>query len=59
MPQDQDNPMTIPENKKNWVLMATMFFGDNSLCLSDTIGELNDAPTSRIGIMVECSVRRS
>ena len=51
------NPdMQIPEDKKDWVVMATITFGENFLRLSDTIGELNDANTSRIGIIVECAI---
>ena len=54
MPPNSD--MQIPEDKKDWIIMATMPFGNNFLRLSDTIGELNDTTTSRIGIIVECSV---
>jgi len=52
----QDNPMEIPDNKRDWIVMATIPFGNNFIRLSDTIGELNDAFTQRIGIIVECRV---
>ena len=56
MPLNQESPMEIPENKTEWVVMATLPLGNNFIRLSDTIGELNDAHTSRIGIIVECSI---
>jgi PhnB protein len=56
IPQNPNNNMEIPENKKDWIVMATMPFGNNLLSLSDTVGELNDAHTSRIGIIVDCSI---
>lgn len=56
IPQNPDNPMPISDSQKNWVVMATLPFGDNFMRLSDTIGELNDAPTERISIAVETSV---
>ena len=56
MPQSQDNPMQIPANQKNWILQATIPFGDNFMRLSDTVRELNDASTDRIGIVVESNV---
>lgn len=56
IPQSQDNPMKIPANKKNWILQATIPFGDNFMRLSDTVRELNDASTDRIGIVVESNM---
>ena len=56
IPQDPDNPMPIPDDQTDWVVMSTMPFGDNFIRLSDTIGELNDVSTSRISIAVETSV---
>ena len=48
------NPeMKIPENMNDWVLQATLPFGDNFLRLSDTFGEFNDATTERISIVME------
>jgi PhnB protein len=55
IPQNPENP-PIPDNQKNWILQATLPFGDNFIRMSDTIGELNDAPTERISIVVETSV---
>jgi len=51
MPPNPD--MEIPESMNNWVLQATLSFGDNFMRLSDSIGELNDASTERISIVVE------
>jgi len=51
MPPNPD--MKIPESMNNWVLQATLSFGDNFMRLSDSIGELNDASTERISIVVE------
>ena len=55
MPQSPDNPMQISESQKSWILQATIPFGDNFMRMSDSIKELNDAPTDRIGIVVESS----
>ncbi len=35
LPQDPGNPVQIPENQKEWVVMATLPFGDNFMRLSD------------------------
>ena len=56
MPQDPENPMPIPDSQKNWILQATLPFGDNFMRMSDTFGEFNDAPTDKIGIVVESSI---
>jgi PhnB protein len=56
LPPSPDNPMTIPDSQKNWVLQATIPFGDNFMRMSDTFGEFNDSPTDKIGIVVESSV---
>jgi PhnB protein len=56
IPQSPDNPMTIPESQKNWILQATIPFGDNFMRLSDCLGELNDAPSERVSIAVECGI---
>ncbi len=53
MPPNPD--MEILEGQKNWVLQATLPFGDNFIRLSDTIGEFNDAPSERVSIVVEGS----
>ena len=56
MPSSPDNPMKIPDSQKNWILQATLPFGDNFIRMSDTFGEFNDATTDKIGIVVESSV---
>ena len=56
MPQSPDNPMPIPDSHKNWILQATIRFGDNFIRLSDCLGELNDAPSERVSIIVECII---
>ncbi len=56
IPQSPDNPMSIPENQRNWIVQATIPFGDNFMRLSDCMGELNDAPSERLSIAVECSI---
>jgi len=56
IPPNPDNPMQVPEGQKNWILQATLPFGDNFIRMSDSIGELNDVSTDRIGIVVESSV---
>lgn len=56
LPSNPDNPMPIPDNQKNWIVMATLPIGDNFMRLSDTIGDLNDAPTERISLIFEGSV---
>lgn len=56
MPQSPDNRMFIPDTQKNWVLQATIQFSDNFIRLSDCLGELNDAPSERVAIAVECSI---
>lgn len=54
--QNPDNPMPIPDSQKNWIVQATIKFGDNFIRLSDSLGKLNDAPSERISIAVECSM---
>ena len=44
----------IPSHQLEWVVQATLPMGDNFIRLSDTIGELNDAPSERVAIAVEC-----
>ncbi len=56
MPHDPKNPIKIEENQKNWILQATLKFGDNFIRMSDTFREINDQSTDRIGIVVEGSV---
>jgi PhnB protein len=56
IPQSPDNPMPIPESQKNWIVQATIPFGDNFMRLSDCIGELNDPPSERVAIVVECKI---
>ena len=53
MPPNPD--VQIPEKQKDWILQATLPFGDNFIRMSDSIGELNDTETDRIGIVVESS----
>jgi len=53
MPENPENPMPIPDSQKNWILQATLPFGDNIIRMSDTFRELNDTPTERISIVVE------
>lgn len=56
MPQDPENPMPIPDSQKNWILQATLPFGDNFMRMSDSFREINEGTTERIGIVVESSV---
>ncbi len=56
MPPSPDNSMQIPDSQKNWILQATLPFGDNFIRMSDTFGEFNDSTTDKIGIVVESSV---
>ncbi|MCE5257793.1 MAG: VOC family protein [Chloroflexi bacterium] len=56
MPASPDNP--IPDNQKNWIVMASLPLGDNFMRMSDTIGALNAAQTDRIAISIECSIRQ-
>lgn len=53
MPENPENPIEISDAQKNWILQATLPFGDNFIRMSDSIGEFNDASTDRIGIVVE------
>ena len=55
MPENPENPTPIPDSQKNWILQATLPFGDNFLRMSDTFRELNDTPTERMSIVVESS----
>lgn len=55
MPESPDNPLQISDEQKDWILQATLPFGDNFMRLSDSPREINDAPTDRIGIVVESS----
>jgi len=54
MPPNPDMP--IPEEQKNWILQATIPFGDNFIRMSDSIGEFNDSLSDRVGIVIESDV---
>jgi PhnB protein len=56
MPENPENPMTISDDEKDWILMATLPMGDNFMRLSDTVGELKDAESERVTIAVEVDV---
>lgn len=56
IPPSPDNPIEIQDNQKDWILQATIPFGDNFMRLSDSFREINDESTDRIGIVVEASV---
>ncbi|HSO26352.1 MAG TPA: glyoxalase/bleomycin resistance/extradiol dioxygenase family protein, partial [Methanobacteriaceae archaeon] len=56
MPESPENAMQISDEQKDWILQATLPFGDNFIRLSDSPLEINDDPTDRIGIVVESSV---
>jgi PhnB protein len=58
MPENLEDPMPIPEDMKDWILMATLPMGDNFIRLSDTIGELKDAESERVTIAVELEVNK-
>ncbi len=45
----------VPEELKGRILHATLRFGDNFIRMSDSFGEINDAESERVAIVVECS----
>lgn len=55
IPPSSDNPIELKEDQKDWILQATIPFGDNFMRLSDGFREINDVSTERIGIVVETS----
>lgn len=55
LPQSPDNPMPMSDSRKNYIIQATLQLGDNFIRLSDCFGELNDPPSERVSIIVECS----
>jgi PhnB protein len=56
MPESPENPMQISDEQKDWILQATLPFGDNFMRLSDSPQPVNDAITDRIAIVVESGV---
>jgi PhnB protein len=56
MPESPENPMPISDEQKDWILQATLPFGDNFIRLSDSPLEINDDITDRIAVVVESSV---
>lgn len=56
MPQNPDNSMSMFETQKDLIVQATLQLGDNFIRLSDCFGELNDPPSERVSIIVECSM---
>lgn len=56
IPPSPDNPMELKESQKDWILQATIPFGDNFIRMSDSFREINDVSTDRLGIVVEASV---
>ncbi len=55
MPESPDSPMQISDEQKDWILQATLPFGDNFIRLSDSPLEINDDITDRIAVVVETS----
>ena len=56
MPESSDDTMSIPDDKNDWIVMSKLPMGDNFIRLSDTIGELKDAVSERVTIVVEMEV---
>ena len=56
MPESSDNTMSIPDDKNDWIVMSKLSMGDSFIRLSDTIGELKDAVSERVTIVVEMEV---
>lgn len=56
IPQSPNNPMTIPDSQKNWIIQAILRLGDNFIRLSDCMGELNEGQSERVSIAVECTI---
>ena len=56
MPESPDNPMPISDEQKDWILQATLPFGDNFIRLSDSPREINEDITDRIAVVVESTV---
>lgn len=55
MPESPDNPMPISDKQKDWILQATLPFGNNFIRLSDSPLEINEDITDRIAVVVESS----
>jgi len=56
MPESSDDTMSIPDDKNDWIVMSKLSMGDSFIRLSDTIGELKDAVSERVTIVVEMEV---
>jgi PhnB protein len=56
MPESPDNTMPISDEQKDWILQATLPFGDNFIRLSDSPLEINEDITDRIAVVVESTV---
>lgn len=56
IPQSPDNPMTIPDSQKNWIVQTIIHLGSTFMRLSDCLGELNDTPSERVSIAVEGTI---
>jgi PhnB protein len=56
IPPNPDNPISIPESQKDWIVQAVVPFGDTFIRVSDCFHELNDSLSERISISIECSV---
>lgn len=50
------NAPTILEEQKNWILQATITFGDHFIRLSDCTQPINESESDRVAIAVECTV---
>ena len=55
VPQTADGSLEILAPQSQWILQATIKFGDSYIRLNDCLCELNDAPSERVAIAVECS----
>jgi PhnB protein len=62
IPQTTEGSVKVLEPHAQWILQAVLIIGESKIRLSDCMGELNDTPSERVAIAVECGeneVRRA
>lgn len=62
IPQTAEGSIEVLQPQKQWILQAALEFGGGVIRLNDCLGGLNESPSERVSVSVECSedeVRRA
>jgi PhnB protein len=54
IPQTHCGSVEVLEPQKQWILQAVLKLGDSVIRVADCMGRLNDRPSERVSIAVQC-----